>query len=187
MTIRLYDLAAADAAIMFSPFCWRVRMALLHKGLPFDVIPWRFSDRSATAASGHDAVPVLHDGERWVGDSWEIARYLDATYPERPALMRGAEGVAHARLVGALCGSAVFPAAVTIAVYQAWRILDTASQPYFRASREKMFGCPLEALQADEATGRANLARALMPFDEVLARCDYLGGDAPTHADYMLF
>lgn len=35
MAITLYELAGADADRRFSPFSWRVRMALLHKGLSF--------------------------------------------------------------------------------------------------------------------------------------------------------
>ncbi|MGR8922001.1 MAG: glutathione S-transferase family protein [Gammaproteobacteria bacterium] len=187
MTIALYDLASADDRYLFSPFCWRVRMALKHKGLDFEVIPWRFSDRSATAASGYDAVPVLRDGERWVGDSFEIARYLDRQYPHAPALLPGPSGEAHALLIGSLCGKLVFPAAVPIAVYQAFQLLDAGSQPYFRESREKMFGASLEALNADPDTGRSKLAAALASFDEVLDACDYLGGETPTYADYQLF
>ncbi|MEX2479765.1 MAG: glutathione S-transferase family protein [Gammaproteobacteria bacterium] len=187
MPIQLYDLAAADPRIMFSPFCWRIRMALLHKGLEFEVLPWRFSDRSATAAAGFSSVPVIKDGETWVGDSWDIACYLDTAYPDRPLLMAGAEGVAHARLVAALCGKLIFPAAIRIALWQAYQILDPASQSYFRESREKMFGARLEDLHADEASGRAGLATALAPFDEVLGSCDYLKGDSPAYADYLLF
>ena len=33
MTITMYDLAGAEADRRFSPFCWRTRMALAHKGL----------------------------------------------------------------------------------------------------------------------------------------------------------
>jgi len=187
VTIALYDLAGDDPAIMFSPFAWRVRMALLHKGLDFEVIPWRFSAREATAPSGHTAIPVIRDGDTWVGDSWRIVRYLDDRYPERPPLMDGAAGEAHARLSLAICGSNVFPCVIPVAIFQAYRILDDASKPYFRETREAMFGKTLEALHADEASGKAGLAAGLKPFEEVLTECDYVGGDTPSYADYALF
>jgi len=187
MSIQLYDLAGADPRFLFSPFSWRVRMALLHKGLEFDVLPWRFSARESIAESGYQSVPVIRDGETWVGDSWEIACYLDRRYPARPLLMPPPSGEAHARLVAALCGTLVFPAAVPIGVYQAWRLLDADSQSYFRASREAMFNSRLEDLFADETHGPAQLAAALKPFDEVLANCAYLGGSSATYADFLLF
>jgi hypothetical protein len=34
MAIKLYDLAGAETDRRFSPYCWRARMALVHKGLP---------------------------------------------------------------------------------------------------------------------------------------------------------
>jgi glutathione S-transferase len=187
MPIQLYDLAAADPRILFSPYAWRIRMALLHKGLEFEVLPWRFSDRSATAASGHITVPVIRDGEQWIGDSWEIAHYLDEQYPERPTLIAGLQGEALARLVSAVCRTQVFPAAAPIVVYQVYTILDPESQIYFRESREKRFGKSLEELHASETTGRAGLAAVLTPFEEVLGACNYLSGDAPAYADYLLF
>lgn len=187
MKIQLYDLAGADPRLLFSPFSWRIRMALLHKGLAFDVLPWRFSAREAIAESGCQSVPVIRDGDTWVGDSWEIACYLDRRYPDRPLLMPPPSGEAHARLVAATCGALVFPAAVRIGVYQAYGLLDAASQPYFRASREEMFKTRLEELHADERLGPARLAGALKPFDEVLASCNYLGGASATYADFLLF
>lgn len=186
MTIQLYDLASADGALLFSPYAWRVRMALLHKGLPFTVKPWRFSDRSATTASGHSAVPIIRDGERWVGDSWAIALYLDQQYPTTPTVLDSPALQAHARLVHALCASVVFPAAAPLALYQAWLYMDPASAAYLRETREPRFG-NFEMLQADEAPGRAGLATALAPFEEVLASCDYLSGEQPAFADFVLF
>ena len=155
MKIKLFDLAGANPQLLFSPFSWRIRMALLHKGLPFEVVPWRFSDRSATEDSGHNAIPVIKDGDRWVGDSWEIALYLDAAYPEKP-IMKGAESRASAQLMMALCGTHLFPAAIRIAMFQAYNILDEASKPYFRESREAMFNRTLEEIHADEATANAS-------------------------------
>ena len=187
MTIQLYDLAGADPRFLFSPFAWRVRMALLHKGLEFEVVPWRFSEREALAASGHSSVPVIRDGNTWVGDSWNIACYLDRQYPERPLLMPAPCGEAHARLVAAICGATIFPAAVPIGVLQAYRLLSSACQPYFRESREAMFNARLEDVHADETQGPKRLAEALKPFDEVLAASDFLGGAGPTYADFLLF
>ena len=39
MGLQLYDLAGAEAERRFSPYCWRIKLALMHKGLPFDTIP----------------------------------------------------------------------------------------------------------------------------------------------------
>lgn len=43
----------------------------------------------------------MRDGERWVGDSWDGdswdgVLYLDREYPDRPTLLAGAAGPAHA-------------------------------------------------------------------------------------------
>lgn len=100
MTITLYDLAGADPDLRFSPYCWRTRFALAHKGLPVTTIPWRFSDKAVIAFSGQDRVPVIRDGDRIVSDSWAIACHLDAAYPT-PGLFGGAAGQAHARFINA--------------------------------------------------------------------------------------
>jgi glutathione S-transferase len=62
MGLQLYDLAGAEPERRFSPYCWRTKMALAHKGLPFDTIPWRFADKDVIAFSGQGRVPVLVDG-----------------------------------------------------------------------------------------------------------------------------
>ena len=64
MAIKLYDLAGAEPDRRFSPYCWRTRMALAHKGLEVETIPWRFTEKDAIAFSGQGRVPVLIDGAR---------------------------------------------------------------------------------------------------------------------------
>jgi hypothetical protein len=44
---ELYELAGADENRRFSPYCWRIRMALAHKGLDVECIPWRFTEKDA--------------------------------------------------------------------------------------------------------------------------------------------
>jgi glutathione S-transferase len=91
VTIRLWDLAGAEDERRFSPYCWRVKMALRHKGLEAEEIPWRFTEKDAIAFSGQKLVPVIVDGEREVHDSWAIATHLDEAYPDRPLLVSGDE------------------------------------------------------------------------------------------------
>src|SRR6266496_2879469 len=64
MPIILYDLAGAEPDRRFSPFCWRARMALAHKGLEVETVPWRFAEKDAIAFSGQGRVPVLIDGDK---------------------------------------------------------------------------------------------------------------------------
>ena len=70
MSIIMHDLAGADPELRFSPYCWRVRFALAHKGLPVETIPWRFTEKEAIGFSGQGRVPVIQDGGRAVSDSW---------------------------------------------------------------------------------------------------------------------
>ena len=73
MAIKLWDLAGAEDDRRFSPYCWRAKMSLAHKGLAFETVPWRFSEKDAIAFSGQGLVPVIVDGEQEVHDSWTIA------------------------------------------------------------------------------------------------------------------
>lgn len=82
--MKLWDLAAAEDDRRFSPYCWRIKMALRHKGLEAEEIPWRFTEKAELALSGQGAVPVIEDRGRVVHDSWSIALYLDEAYPARP-------------------------------------------------------------------------------------------------------
>jgi glutathione S-transferase len=75
MGLQLYDLAGAEPKRRFSPYCWRIKLSLMHMGLAFDTIPWRFTDKDAIAFSGQGRVPVLIDGDQIVFDSWTIANY----------------------------------------------------------------------------------------------------------------
>jgi hypothetical protein len=38
--IKLWELAAVDPQHVFSPSCWRSRLAVFHKGLEYESVPW---------------------------------------------------------------------------------------------------------------------------------------------------
>lgn len=185
--IKLYDLAGADEALRFSPHVWRVKMALKHKELDFETIPWRFIEKDAIAFSGQKSVPVLVDGDRTVSDSWEIARYLESTYPDRPSLFGCATGEAHALFVKLWCDQVLQSLLFGIILPDLYARLHEADKPYFRRTREARLGCTLEELAVPPAEGVASLNEALGPLRSLVKRQDFVGGAAPSFADYIVF
>src|SRR5690242_13489327 len=94
MAITLYDLAGVEADRRFSPFCWRTRMALAHKGLDVETVPWRFTEKDRLPQPNAGRVPVIVDGGEVVHDSSAIAEYLENRYADRPSLFPGGAGPA---------------------------------------------------------------------------------------------
>ena len=138
MSIVLYDLAGADPDIRFSPYCWRTRFALAHKGLPVETVPWRFTDRDAIAFSGQAKVPVIKDGEKVVSDSWAIAEYLEEQVTA-PTLFGGGTGRAHAAFVNGWADAVLVGGIARFIVRDLLGIIDPKDD-YFRSSREARFG-----------------------------------------------
>ena len=186
MTLKLYDLAGADPERRFSPYCWRVRLALAHKGLPVETIPWRFADKAVIAPSGQDKVPVLIDGDRWVADSWAIAVYLEETYADRPSLFGPPPARALTRFYAAFADSMI-PRILPFILCDILAQLDEGDRAYFRASREKRLGTTLEAFSADREAKLPAFRQSLAPLRTALAEQPFFSGDAPLYADYALF
>jgi glutathione S-transferase len=185
MSIILYDLAGADPDIRFSPFCWRTRFALAHKGLAVETVPWRFTDTDAIAFSGQGKVPVINDSGTVVSDSWAIAEYLDDRYPERP-LLGGAAGRAHACFINAWADGVLVGGIARFIVGDLIDVIDPKDRAYFRSSRESRFGASLESVQAGREERVAAFRELLVPVRLVLRRQAWLGGAAPGYADYIV-
>ena len=183
----MYDLAAADPRLRFSPYCWRSRMALAHKGLGVETIPWRFTDKDAIAFSGQGRVPVLVDGDTVVADSWEIAAYLDKAYPDRPALFGSDDARGAALFVKRWTEGQLHPALVRLIVADIVKILDPKDAGYFRESREKALGARLEDYVAARADNLQRLHEVLAPLRFTVKDIPFLGGERPAYADYIVF
>lgn len=185
MTRWLYDLRGRDERLRFSPYCWRVKYALAHKGLDYQTRPWCYRDKEALAFSGQGAVPVLVDGEAVISDSYEILRYLDRTYPQAPLLGEG-PAEARARFFKHYAERALAPAIMRTVIMDLYQAVAPGDRDYFRASREKRFGRSLEEFHSP-VQGLAQLDRALEPLRGQLEASDYLDGEAPAAADYLVF
>lgn len=184
--IELYELAGADEALRFSPYCWRIRMALAHKGLEVHRLAWRFTQKDMIAFSAQGAVPVLRDGAQVVVDSNRIAAYLDETYPARP-LYDSAQARALCELIHHQVQMNVQLALLRLIIMDLYEVIDPRDRAYFRASREARFGMTLEAYGLPQETALKNIYAALAPFRQTLRTQAFLSGAQPAYADYILF
>jgi glutathione S-transferase len=187
MAIQLYDLAGAEDDRRFSPFCWRVKMALKHKGLPFEAIPWRYTEKDAIEFTGSKTVPVIVDGKRAVYDSWEIALYLEEAYPSRPGLFEGGESRALTQFFHHWTIRAVHVPLLRAILLDVYGQLHEKDRAYFRESREKRFGMPLEQAAGDQKKWLADFRGALEPVRPALVQSQFISGKGPGFADYILF
>lgn len=186
MTRQLFELAGRDPARVFSPYCWRIRMALAHKGLDFETVPWRFMQKDAIKSHDSERVPVLVDGDTSISDSWAIANYLEDKYPDRPSLFGGAGGRAMARMLNSWSDVSVGQISPLI-IADIHDQLDPGDQDYFRRTREKNFGRKLEQVSADREQRVEDVRKWLHPLRMTLRSQPFLGGAAPNYADYIVF
>ena len=87
ITIQFFDLEGLDGK-RFSPFGWRVRMALAHKGLESTSIVEGvgFSEKYKLEFSNQELVPVIKDDDMIISDSWDIAVYMEKSYDSSSSL-----------------------------------------------------------------------------------------------------
>lgn len=187
MTIKLYELCGADKKLLFSPHCWKVRMALRHKQLPFDSVPVGFTGVATIEGGTGRTVPVMVDEGEVIEDSFRIALHLDQKYPERPSLFNGPEGVAQARFVEAWSQTQIHPVVTRLVLMQIYNNLGPDDQAHFRASREKRFGMTLEDFSATSGASATDLHNALVPLEKMLEAQPFIGGEKPLFADYIVF
>jgi Glutathione S-transferase len=187
MTILFYELVGRDTTRPFSPHCWKIAMALAHKGLDRSSLPTRFLDVPRVEGGISKTVPVIRDGDHVVADSFAIALYLDEAYPERPTLFAGDGGKAMARFIERWSQLTIHPYVTTAALLDIHAMQDDENAAYFRASREQRFGKPLEAVTAVRDAELAGFRAALEPLRSMLSYQPFIGGASPLFADYIVF
>ena len=185
MALTMYDLAGASDDFRFSPYCWRVRMACAHKDLPLQTLPWRFTEKDRLPRPNSGTAPVLVDGDRVIADSWQIACYLDEQYPDKP-LFGCNTARAQALLIKYWVEKTLQPLAFRMIIYDVWCKLHDKDKGYFRETREKRFGKPLETIPADREELVFQFRNALEPLRATLSDQPYICGASPGFPDYCV-
>tara|TARA_X000001036_G_C20586860_1_gene769107 strand:- start:518 stop:1201 length:684 start_codon:yes stop_codon:yes gene_type:complete len=182
--IKMYDLAGADKNRRFSPYCWRIRMALAHKRLNVECIPWHFTEKDKIKFSGQERVPVLIDGSNTISDSWEIAKYLEIAYPDSPSLKLDNGEVLFIKFWSE---TVLHPELLQLLILDIHDNLSLEDQSYFRESREKMLGKTLEEVVANRQERLPRIQKLLTPLRSTLSKQEYLSGVTPGFSDYIVF
>ncbi len=183
--IELYELAGADPGLRFSPYCWRIRMALAHKGLDADTIPWHLGEQ--TLPDGGRTVPILVDDGRVFQGSLAIAHHLEHAYPNGPSLFGGEGGEPHVAFIAAWADTVLQPALFPLIAVDILALVKPEARAYFRDSREARLGTTLEQAAEGREEARPAVAGILTPVRRVLQHAPFLGGDEPSYADYCVF
>ena len=185
--VRLYELVIQNGRSS-SPYVWRIRYALAHKGIAFESVALGFTEIPKTFGGRFKTVPVLEYGETMLAESWDIAEYLDHTFADRPALFSGNAENAMVRLMDAWFSMEIQRKMFGVYVLDIHNAVRPEDRAYFRQSRElRTKGATLEAFTADRESRLPAVREALAPLRMQLARLPYLGGSAPNYADYIAF
>lgn len=91
--------------VPMSPYAQKVKLALIEKGLPFEVklVDLTEPDPEFTAGSPRLEVPVLIDGDVRLFDSSVIVEYLEDCYPSSPLLPADPAERARVRMLEEIC------------------------------------------------------------------------------------
>ena len=184
MTLKLYDLALADPAVRISPPCWLAKFALLHKGLQFETVPLRFTDKENYPDRDHGKLPILKDDDEIICDSANIVAHLDKKHKEKPFAATAAERAA-ADFYQAWLGANLYSGLAPIMFVRVHAAAHDADKAYFRKSREERLGKTLEELAATPGL-KDQVEAALQTLSAPLVRHKFLGGDEPNISDYTV-
>jgi glutathione S-transferase len=184
--IRLYELVLANGRSA-SPYVWRIRYALAHKGLPCEAVPVGFTEIPKVFGGRFKTVPIIEQGDAVLTESWDIAEHLDKTFPGSPPLFSSPAELAMVRLTDAWFTSEILRRMFGVYVLDVHNAARPEDRDYFRRSREqRLKGATLEEFTADRATRLPALRDALTPLRAYLARYPFLGGSTPNYADYVV-
>ena len=183
--IALYELKGKDDR-RYSLFSWRARMALRHKGLYFETLPVRLSDKAAIEFSGGKTVPVIKDGDNVVRDSWKIAEYLENRYQGAPPLFGGEIGRGVTQAFNTWADRVLVPAMLPVIAADIHERVDALDEGYFRQTMEKVLRMTLEDSRAKLDAAVLRLGRVLEPLQATFKRQAFVAGAAPAYADYIL-
>jgi hypothetical protein len=141
--VVLFDLATRSDSRP-SPFCWRAKLALAHKHLPFEARATLYSEIPTLGNGSFKTLPVIDDDGVWSGGSFNIAVDLESRYPDRPTLFPNDPRRSFAEFVESWVDLTLHPQIFPLVALKIWEQLPSSEQDYFRRTRELRLSMTLE-------------------------------------------
>ncbi|KAG2012970.1 hypothetical protein CC2G_009916 [Coprinopsis cinerea AmutBmut pab1-1] len=157
--IILYDLPSNLPTQAWSGNTWKARFCLNYKGLPYKTewveypdVPSIYKKHGISPVCSfgeggkYYSLPVIHDTSTGttIAESLEIAKYLDATYPDAPSVLpKVVEGSAEAlsdqaEVVKIIDGD--YPLVLPITLHSVGKILNPPSKAHVVQTRAQILG-----------------------------------------------
>lgn len=184
--ITLYEIATRSD-IRPSPFCWRIRMALRHQGLPFKTEATTYAGIRTLGHGEFKSVPVIEDDGQWFGGSMNIAKHLEAKHPGAHSLFPNDPKHLFAEFVERWAEHVLHGAIFPMVAWLVWKDLPESEQDYFRRTRELRLKRTLEEAFERSPALVPVLRSNLEPLRHTLAEREYLAGEFPAFADYLVY
>jgi len=183
--IRLYDLVLENGCTL-SPFVWRIKYALAHKGFDIESVPVGFTQIKTILGGRYDELPVIDDNGVIVSDSWAIAEHIERTYMDRPLLFRTCGEHVWARFFDRWMFREIVPHMFKCYALDHYNCAKPEDRAYLRESRERNYlgGHRLEEVAEGREERLPAIRKSLEPLRTMLAETRWLGGIRPNYVDF---
>jgi glutathione S-transferase len=184
--VVLFDLATRSDSRP-SPFCWRAKLALAHKHLPFEARAILYSEISTLGDGSFKTLPVIDDDGMWSGGSFKIAIDLESRYADRPTLFPNDPRRSFVEFVESWVDLTLHPQIFPVVALKVWEQLPSSEQDYFRRTRELRLRMTLEEAHKMGVARVPEIRASLDPLRRILAQRPFLASDSPAYADYIVY
>ncbi|KAJ1563087.1 hypothetical protein HK405_002098 [Cladochytrium tenue] len=207
--------APDETTYIFGPNCWKVYLSLLRKGVPVELVPSPVLDTVTTLAgrrAGDDAgarvtLPAIElDDGRLLCDSFRIAEWLEAEFPQAPSVFAAGPSTA-AAVPAALAAGRAYARLIDLGADSSaeWTAWYELAFPYMQARVPA--GAARDYFTSDVRHGPGGFARLSKPSVERLAELrsraranaqpfalalrerpgEFLQGPEPGFVDFVVF
>jgi glutathione S-transferase len=183
--ITLFDIAT-EADLRPSPFCWRAKLALHHKGLQFESRGTVYSQIPSIGDGSFKTLPVLDDHGTWVGGSLAIAEYLESKTPAASLFPNDPQRLFSQFVeewVETTLQAQIFP----LVALRAYECFSPTEREYYRSTRERRLGTTLERARDLSVPNIATITNSFEPLRRILKTRPFLAGANPAYVDYLVF
>ena len=183
--IVLYDITT-QTDMRPSPYCWRAKLALRHKCLPFEARGTVYSQIPSIGDGSFKTLPVIEDNGTWVGGSTNIAEYLESK-DGGPSLFPDDPQHLFAGFIEAWVDTDLQARIFPLVAIRAYEHFPPSQRDYYRTTRERRLGTTLEAARDRSLPTIPAIRASFEPMRQILKARPFLSGPTPAYADYLLY